>query len=86
MTLAEKIFAVYDKQRRSGGEFPWASLREWEAEAVALENSLREFIEYQISDYDRRADLARDYCDIRRRAIRVLGTRHPTDKPSGEPK
>lgn len=35
---------------------------------------LQEFMDYQISDYDRRADLASAYCDIRRRARRFLKT------------
>lgn len=37
-----------------------------------LEKSLKEFMEFQISDYHRSADMAKRYCEIRRDARKVL--------------
>lgn len=42
---------------------------------------LQEFMDYQISDYDRRADLARAYCDIRKRARQLIGPSTSAKKP-----
>lgn len=39
---------------------------------VELVLVLKQFMAYQISDYDRRADMAREYCEIRREGRRVL--------------
>lgn len=47
------------------------------AENARMREALHEFIGYQISDYDRRASLAKAYCDIRRRAIQLVGRPGP---------
>jgi hypothetical protein len=79
--LSEKIFAVFDRHRTSGGEFPWGSIREWESEAFHLERLLQEFVEYQIGDYDRVQKMARAYCDLRHRARKVLGESSAPSEP-----
>jgi len=38
----------------------------------ALEEALHQFMEFQISDYHRSADMAKRYCEIRRHARKVL--------------
>ena len=41
---------------------------ELEAENLLLRTLLAEFMAFQISDYDRMANRAKDYCTLRRRA------------------
>lgn len=38
----------------------------------ALEEALHQFMEFQITDYDRMAGMAKRYCEIRRHARNVL--------------